>query len=59
MARSEKILLWLGVMLIAAVLLSLHMGRYPLHMGALAAPCRCMVWKHAQPGSKADDVSVF
>ena len=39
MARSEKILLWLGVMLIAAVLLSLHMGRYPLHMGAL---CRAL-----------------
>ena len=39
MARSEKILLWLGVMLVAAVLLSLHMGRYPLHMGAL---CRAL-----------------
>ena len=39
MARSEKILLWLGVMLVAAVLLSLHMGRYPLDMGAL---CRSL-----------------
>ena len=39
MARSEKILLWLGVLLVAAVLLSLHMGRYPLHMGAL---CRAL-----------------
>lgn len=39
MARSEKILLWLGVMLVAAVLLSLHMGRYPLDMGAL---CRAL-----------------
>ena len=43
MARSEKILLWLGVLLVAAVLLSLHMGRYPLDMGAL---CRALadVW---------------
>lgn len=39
MARSEKILLCLGVMLVAAVLLSLHMGRYPLDMGAL---CRAI-----------------
>lgn len=39
MARSEKILLCLGVMLGAAVLLSLHMGRYPLDMGAL---CRAI-----------------
>lgn len=39
MARSEKILLCLGLMLLAAVLLSLHMGRYPLDMGAL---CRAL-----------------
>ena len=39
MARSEKILLWLGVLLVAAVLLSLHMGRYPLDMSAL---CRAL-----------------
>ena len=39
MARSEKILLCLGGMLVAAVLFSLHMGRYPLDMGAL---CRAL-----------------
>ena len=43
MARSEKILLSLGIMLLAAVLLSLHMGRYPLNMAEL---CRAIagIW---------------
>ena len=35
MARSEKILFCLVGMLLAAVLLSLHMGRYPLDMSEL------------------------